>query len=317
MSRSARVSIRPVLGLGLAVIDHVYLVDSDDPAQERARYRERLESGGGMTSTALVQSAALGCPTRILSVVGDDREGRQVARWLREAGVGVRGLVRSADQPTSVAVVIVERGTAERRFLVADRRRYERDVADFDLRDLTPRSILLVDGHFPAQARRAVRRARELGACVIGDFSHPRSDFLKLLPYIDYPIVPEPFAREYAGGDPKDTVRRLHDQFGGVPVVTLGARGGVYLHGDRVRDFSAPRVRTLDTTGAGDVFHGAFAAGLAHGLDLEACIRVAARAGALCCTALGGRGRLMTLREMQGATSRTKVQASKTRWRAV
>ena len=304
--KSARKPVtRPIVGLGLAVVDHVYVVESFDPA-DRVRYQRRIESGGGMVSTALVQAAALGCRARILSLVGDDPDGGRVSRWLREARVSVRGLVVSPAHVTTVAVVLVDGTTAARRFFVAARRKLERTTPDFDLSAIRTGSILLVDGHFPAQARRAVRRAREVGATVIADFSHPRADFLKLLPYVDHPVVPMQFANAYAGPDPVATLRRLHTEHGAAPIVTLGERGGVYLHGGKVHRYAARRARVVDTTGAGDTFHGAFAAGLAHGFTFGAAVALAARAAAVCCTALGGRGRLLSVDDVAALRGRSR-----------
>ena len=82
-------------------------------------------------------------------------------------------------------------------------------------------------------------------------------------------------------------------------MVTLGARGGIYLEGERVRRYRARRVPVVDTTGAGDAFHGAFAAGLCFGLELAAALDLAAHAAALNCSALGGMGRLMTRSELR------------------
>jgi len=282
-----------VIGLGLAVVDHFYVVDSLEFRESRVRYSTYIEVGGGMVSTALCQVAALGCRAEILSFIGADREGRLVRRLLREAGVGVRGLLRSKEHPTTVAAVLVDRKSGERRFLVADRRGIERAAPEFDLSVIREGSILLVDGHFAAQALRAVKRAREVGAKVVADLSHPRREFLKLLPFVDYPIVPLDFAEEYAGPDPRRTLRRLYEEHGGTPVVTLGRKGGIYLARGRERRFRAVRAKVVDTTGAGDVFHGAFAAGLCRGLELTAAIHLAARAAAGNCTALGGRGRLL------------------------
>ena len=86
-------------------------------------------------------------------------------------------------------------------------------------------------------------------------------------------------------------------------MVTLGSRGGLYLEGGRVRRYRARRVRVVDSTGAGDAFHGAFAAGLYFGLDVRSALELAAHAAALNCTALGGMGRLMTCRELRGHLS--------------
>ena len=117
-----------VVGLGLCVVDHLYVVEDLDPAAERIYYVDRRETGGGMVGNALTQAARLGCQAHVLSAVGDDADGRFVRRALRAAGVITRRLVIDAACPTTVAVVQVDRRTGERRFLVADRGARERRV---------------------------------------------------------------------------------------------------------------------------------------------------------------------------------------------
>jgi sulfofructose kinase len=269
-------------------VDHLYQVDRFELVEERTRYAARIESVGGMVATALVQAAQLGCRARLLSAVGDDDAGRFARRSLRRGGVDTRGLVAAAHPPTGVAVVLVQRRTGERRFLVADRRGLERRAPRLDLAALRGAAVLLVDGHFPKDALRAVRLARERGIPVVGDFNRPSSAALRLLPWVDHPIVAESFAREYTPGHVADTLIRLRDAFGADPVVTQGARGGLHLEGGRVRRFAAPRVRVRDTTGAGDAFHGAYAAGLAQGLPRGANLARSARCGARVASRLGG-----------------------------
>jgi sulfofructose kinase len=283
-----------VIGLGLCVIDHLYLLERDDPHAERVRYVAKLVGPGGMIATAMAQAAQLGVRARVLSVVGDDAEGRAVGRRLRSFGVDTRRLLRSKRLPTTVAVVLVDRDTGKRRFVVPDRRALERRAPALDLTPIRPGAVLLVDGHFPVQALRAVRRARAEGVPVVADFHRPSPQVLPLLPYVDYPVVPREFAELWMPGrPPADTLMRLRDEYGATPVVTLGANGGIWLDGARRRRFRAPRVRAIDSTGAGDVFHGAFAAGVAQGMPLERNLARASRAGALACTALGGMSRLL------------------------
>jgi sulfofructose kinase len=296
-----------VVGVGLAVVDHLLLVVDEEQGARRVRYHERAVSPGGMVATALAQAAALGCPSQIVSVVGDDTEGRFLARELRAAGVSTRRLLRHAACPTSVAVVLVSAQSGERRFLVPDRRAVERRAPRFDLSGVRKDSLLLVDGHYPAQALRAVRQARRVGAVVIGDFSDSRPSYHDLLPYVDYPIVPLEFGRTWGKRAARETLFALRDEYGGRPVVTEGRGGALALLDGRPRRISAPRVKVRDTTGAGDVFHGAFAAGLYHGLDELPALRLAARAAATSCTALGGQGRLMTRAEMRRETRRRRA----------
>jgi sulfofructose kinase len=280
------------------VIDHLYLVEGLDLAAGRLRYRERRVANGGMTATALAQAAALGCEAHLLSLLGDDPDGRFVRRELRRLGVRTRRLLLSPELPTTVAVVLVDRRSGERRFVVPDRRRLEAAAPRFDLSVITPDSCLLVDGHFPAQALRAARRARAMGATVIGDFHRETPGVRRLLPWVVHPIVPFEFAAA-RGGDPRRTLRELAAAGARAPVVTLGRRGGIYLEAGRVRRFRAVPTRVRDTTGAGDVLHGAFAAGLAHGLPLPACLELGARAAARACTALGGTASLLPRAELE------------------
>jgi sugar/nucleoside kinase (ribokinase family) len=291
--------LRRVVGLGLCVVDHLYVVDGLHWTGDRLRYRECRVSIGGMTANALVQAARLGCDTHVISAVGDDAGGRLVRRSLRAAGVKTGGLLRTGRLPTTVAVVLVERRGGGRRFLVPDRRALERRAPDFQLDRIDGRTLLLVDGHFPAQALRAVRRAREAGGAVMGDFARSAPAIRALLPFVDYPVVPLEFARAYGDGDARRALRRLRARYGGTPVVTQGARGGLYWHEGRIRRYRCHRVKVRDTTGAGDVFHGALAAGLCAGWELPAALDLAARAAALSCTALGATGRLMTRAEMR------------------
>lgn len=282
-----------VVGLGLCVVDHVYLVDDIDLGAARTRFHERLVSTGGMACNATIQAARLDCNTQLLTALGDEACGRSLRRSLARAKVGTRGVLLVPGFSTTVSVVLVARRGGERRFIVPDRSSVERRAPEFELGAIGPRCVLLVDGHFPQQAFRAVERAREVGATVVGDFSLPRPEVLKLLPYVDFPIVPLEFAEAYGDGDPHRALRRLRDHFGGNPVVTTGRSGGLYFRGRRVRRYPAERVRVRDTTGAGDAFHGAFAAGIAHGFELEAAIALAARAAAVCCTGLGATGNLL------------------------
>jgi len=286
-----------VVGLGLCVIDHVYVVDRLDFAEPRIRYTRRLVLPGGMMGTAVSQAATLGCEAHLLSMLGDDDDGRFVRRTLERIGVKADRLVMSPESATTVAVVLVERESGERRFIVPDRRELERSAPAFDLTAIDSTAVVMVDGHFPDQALQAVARAREVGASVVGDFHRPSPAVRKLLPYVDFPVVPLEFAELFSTGGPECAIREMAEQFGGTPVVTLGGEGGLYLDGGHVRRFAARPASVVDTTGAGDVFHGAFAAGLSRGWTLARSIELAARAASLCCTALGGATRLMTLEE--------------------
>ncbi len=286
-------SARRVVGLGLCVLDEVLRVDDFDLSKTRTRHRERFRGPGGMAANACAHAAHAGVRSQLISWVGDDADGDFALRALRRHGVNTRGVVRSQTHPTTLAVVLVHAKTADRRFIVADRRGHERACPALPVSAVGHDSVLLVDGHFERSAARAIARARRLGTPVVGDFADARPAFLRLLPEVDYPIVPEEFIRAYGVGDAHATLRALADRFGGHPVITRGARGALALDGRRVRRIAAHEPdRVIDTTGAGDAFHGGFAAGLAQGLDFFEALELASRVAGACCAHLGGTGGL-------------------------
>ncbi len=293
MAAVRRVAPKKVIGLGLVVRDETFVVTDLQAGATRTRFTESRVGLGGMTGTAVAQAAALGVSTRVLTMLGHDTHGRELVRELRAHGVTTRGVVRSAEQPTTTAVVLVDQKTRDRRFLVPDRRKLEAAAPDFDLRGLDRHGVLMIDGHFSRQALRAARRARECGALVVADFHVPRPANLRLLPFVDVPILPREFFDAWHGGTPRQGLRALRERFGGEPVVTLGAKGALALVDGRFHEIPARRVRVRDTTGAGDVFHGAYAAGLCLGRDHLGALRLASRAAATACTALGGTGKLL------------------------
>jgi len=136
------VRARRIIGLGLCVVDHVYRVDDIDLGAARTRFRERLVSTGGMACNATIQAARLGCDTQLLTVLGDDACGRQLRRSLTRAKVGTRGVLLVPGFPTTVSVVLVAKRGGERRFIVPDRRRIERDAPDFELAAIRPGCLL-------------------------------------------------------------------------------------------------------------------------------------------------------------------------------
>ena len=161
-------------------------------------------------SNAVMVAAGEGVETHLLSMVGDDADGRFLASSLRNRGVSTRRLIRSRLHPTTTAVVLSQIATGERRFIVPDRRAMEKGAPDFDLSLLRPGVVLMIDGHFPGQISRAVHRAKELGVPVVGDFSDARPAFQQWLPHVDYPILPTEFVKGYGAGDVRQTLRLLH-----------------------------------------------------------------------------------------------------------
>ena len=302
-----------VVGLGLCVVDHLYVVDELAGTNERARYtraagadgRDDVERARAGRAPGLPRRADLTGrrrPRRALCATPSARDGRLDART-RAVG-RVPNHDRGRDDPRARRRAPLRhrapRAIRAARAQISTSRRSGAGACCSSTATSRPRRC----ARFGARASRASRssrisaiRARTTSACSRGWTMRS---------------VPEAFVRAWSPGDPADALRRLHREFGGSPVVTLGARGGIYWDAGRVRRFRSPRVRVLDTTGAGDVFHGAFAAGLAHGLALPEIVARAARAGAIACTALGATARLAS-RGASGRGSYPRVADPETR----
>ncbi len=147
---------------------------------------------------------------------------------------------------------------------------------------------------------RAARVARAAGIPVVADFESLPDDerFAELVALVDHPVVSLDFARRWTGCEhPGDAARALWNAERQAVVVTCGAEGCWYLGADdphTPRHQPAMRVTVVDTTGCGDVFHGAYAAGLAQGLELPDRVRLASAAAALKATRRGGQAGIPT-----------------------
>jgi ribokinase len=159
--------------------------------------------------------------------------------------------------------------------------------------------VLHVDNFQPEAACHAARLAREAGVPVVMDLEGLGKGVDELLPLGTHVIVPAGFAqRRYGTDSPEDGARALMDEIaphGAVVAVTTGGAEGCFAvwDGGELRQ-PAFRVPVVDTTGCGDVFHGAFAFGLSQGWELPRILPFAAATSALKCRMLGGRAGIPT-----------------------
>jgi len=154
-------------------------------------------------------------------------------------------------------------------------------------------AVLLIDHHAIEGTRRAVEIARAAGVEVVADFERDSGKgFCELLARVDHLVLPERFAVEWTGtGSAERAVSRLWSPDRRAVVVTCGADGCWYGDSEThesPRHLPAPKVNVVDTTGCGDVFHGAYCAGLAEGKNVDQCVRLASAAAALKATREGG-----------------------------
>jgi sugar/nucleoside kinase (ribokinase family) len=160
--------------------------------------------------------------------------------------------------------------------------------------------ILLIDGHDTAASTQAAKWAREAGTLVLGDFDNRYPGVEELLEFVDFAITSKDFPARLTG-DPNllKSLPKIHAQFKCcLTGATLGRLGVLIWNGVRFHICPGFRVRTVDTTGAGDIFHGAFAYGFVRGWPIDEILDFSCAAAGLNCEGHGARGGIATLIEI-------------------
>jgi ribokinase len=283
------------IGIGLVVRDVSVLLDRYPKPDEKMRARELHESGGGPAPTALVTLARLGRKTALSGTVGDDAVGRFLVEGLSREGVDVRAVSVRPDFVTPTSVILVEGG---RRTIFEPPRGvdFPLDWSDVEKLPLEEASALLVDARVVEVQIRAARIVREAGGLVILDCGHPREGVDSLIAESDIAIFAHSYPAALHGEDVdvreflEDVRSRLPRSGPAIAGVTLGQRGCAIVSPDEgFIEIAAPRVQALDTTGAGDVFHGAFLHAFLKTGSAESSARFANVAAARKCEGMTGR----------------------------
>jgi sugar/nucleoside kinase (ribokinase family) len=285
-------SVCDVLGLGCSAVDDLLYVRHYPPPDAKAEVIRRERHCGGLTTTALVAASRLGARCAFAGTLGQDEESQFVLETLRREGVDTRHVVFRTDAGPVRSTIVVDETRRSRNIFFDVQRVRGADPNRPAKKIILGARVLLVDRYGIRGMLRAARLARRAGIPVVGDFESSHAPRLReLLALTDHLILSERFACQLAGvSHPAKAAQKLWRKDRSVVVVTCGERGGWSYEGSPYvpEPFRAFRVRAVDTTGCGDVFHGAYAAALARGLSLEERLQFAAAAAALKTTKPGG-----------------------------
>jgi sulfofructose kinase len=280
-----------VVGLGLNAMDTICVMPRFPQPTTKTHLQDVRIEPGGQVATALVTCTRLGLRARYIGSVGTDEWGKMQLASLRAEKLDLH--VREVEGASSqIAVILLEEGVRERTILWRHDPLLNYPPAQLRREMISGGRVLHLDGCDSAAAIQAARWAREDGMPVVIDIDQLYDDSThELLPLVDYLIASSEFAE-----DP----RALADLYG-CPVVgiTRGAEGAVFLDHGRLLTSPAFKVPIADTTGAGDVFHGAFIYGLLQAWPLEEIIRFAHAVAAMKCMQIGARRGIPTLSEVQ------------------
>jgi len=281
---------RKVVGVGLACLDQLIRWKDAALPVHGNRVLDYAVQGGGLVGTALSAVTRLGGRAEWWGAVGSDWMGRMVLDSLTAEGIDVSQARVIEGGRGPMVLVCVDGATGERHFLYSVGRLDPQSEVG-SLKRLRDAGCVLVDGTLRESTTRAADEARRLGVPVVADCQWGTGERVRdLLSHVDHAILGEGRTlRQEVGDDLRracEIVREMGPQH---VVVTLGARGLVSLEGDRFREMPAFPVEVVDTTGAGDVFHGAFCYGLVLGLSTGDNLQFSSATASLKCRHLGGR----------------------------
>lgn len=289
MARGKKVD---VVGLGLNATDTVMSVPKFPALGGKERVVASSMQAGGQTATALVTCSRLGLQVRYIGKVGDDPGGRLQLASLRREGLDMAYTKVMRGVANQYGTIIVDQATGERTVFWDRDPRLAVQPKEIKPHAITSARLLHLDGCDVEAALVAVRWAHRARIPVVADLDTVYRNVEKLFPHIDYLIASTQFLPTVTGNaDPFKVLEYMAREYHvGTPGMTLGRDGALVYQAGRF--FYSPGfvVETVDTTGAGDVFHGAFAYALLAGWDIARALDFSNAMAALNCTALGARG---------------------------
>jgi sulfofructose kinase len=286
-----------VVGIGEVCLHQIGVGPrSRDTVVELTRFSAQA---GGAVGTALATVCALGGQSRFFGRLSDDEFGTLILKGLRDFGVETGFALTEPDKTSPVSFTMVDDQTARRVVRFTRGNVSELDPGELPKALLDGAGLLLIDGRFPAVQAAAAERARALSIPILLDARHLGPGMGELLGLCDVVVGSERFAAEIS--HTSDTGRSLVEltKMGPrIAVMTLGEDGAIGLEGDKLVRQSAIAIDVQDTSGASDVFRGAFAYALVQGWPLERCLPFANAAAGLNCRHLGGLAGIPSLAEV-------------------
>lgn len=293
-----------ILGLGVSTIDELLVLERHPIRNEKQKILSRLRQGGGLTGTALVAAARMGCRCGQVIALGDGELSQFLRSEMERHGIRLIEDRGAPDAEPYFSIILTEEGTGERIILWDNSRTCPPRIGAVERELALSAGCLFVDHVFAEAILDVVREARRAGIPVVGDFEREAPGSEELMALTDHIILPVDFARKRYG---ELECSELAALLAGMPgrslaCVTDGVDGSWYALGSEpgrvYRQPIFPMPQIVDTTGCGDVFHGVYAAGLILGWDARERIRRASAAAALKTQKPGAQAGAPTLTEL-------------------
>ena len=290
-----------VIGLGQACLDYLGRVSIFPEEDSKCELSDLHIQCGGPASTALVTLSRLGIKTSFLGSISDDSRGIEIVKELKKEKVDSTFLKITPGYSSQLAfIVITENGN---RTIFWHRGSVPHlQPHDVNLSHFSRAKILHFDSLMIEAAQEAAKQAKNMGLTIVMDAGTMREGSQELLSMVDVLIASESFAEPLVGNvaPPEKALRILHELGPKEVIITLGSKGSIGLRDKTINFQKAIYIDAVDTTGAGDVYHGAYIYGLLQEWDMKKCMHFASIASAIKCTQIGARSGIPVLEEIKG-----------------
>ena len=276
-----------IVCVGHACYDLIFQVPHHPSEDEKLSSSAHLACGGGPAANAAVAIARLGHTTEFIGYLGNDLYGDSHLAELQSAGVVTRQIQRGSNATPVATLIVKPNGT--RSVINYTEASTILPKGQAILNSSHPPLVLLIDGHQPNISAQLIKQAKQLGIPSILDAGSLHAGTRQLMSEVDYLAASEKFARQLTEqDDPHLALQQMRSLAANV-IITLGERGLIWAQGKRSGTLPAFAVHVIDSTGAGDAFHGGLTAALASQQPWEDALVYASVVAALCCTKMGAR----------------------------
>lgn len=290
-----------LLCIGHAAYDTTVPVVQYPVENTKNRVEIRLENGGGPANNAAYLLGKWGMDVTLAGIVGKDLHGKKIQEELESVGVSTKYLEHNPDHITTSSFIIANMENGSRTILTY--RPSAMVMKDVTL-DFEP-DIILIDGQ-EYEFSKKILTANQKAISII-DAGRPVEEVIELCHMVDYVVSSKEFAEEVTGitliEDDMESFKQLYLKMETIfqtnIVVTLEAKGCLYRYQNKIKLMPSLKVKAVDSTGAGDIFHGAFTYGIANNYDYEDVLKIANIAGAISVTRVGSRNSMPTKEEMR------------------
>ncbi len=288
-----------VYGLGQSALDYIGKIDAYPPPDVKCEFSNMVIQGGGPVATALVALSRWGLSCAFAGVLGDDLFGSMIKTSLDGEGIDTSGALVRKGYESQFAFIVAEPDLGRRTIFWQRPTGPPPSPDEIDYAIIRQARLLLTDGLFPEASLAACKAAKDAGVQVFVDAGSLREGMLELARLSDYYLASEVFAKALVGNNKAAEACHKLAEFGPRVVgVTLGKKGYVALIDGRTIERPAYKVKAVDTTGCGDVFHAGFMYGVIRGWNVEKSLDLGAWSAAMVSRKLGGRAGIPTLKEL-------------------